>query len=470
MELIQSSRPLYWPEVVYKIQEVLADVPEVYLVGGAVRDAYRGALLHDIDLACPKDGRPIARKIANEFKGAYYALDLERGVGRAIIEYQGVQIVVDVAALRGDLEADLRDRDFSMNAIAVPLGDEDLNHLYDPCGGVGDLQKKILRRCSPNSIANDPIRALRGIRQSLKYGVHIEPETRQDIKTYGVKLVESSSERVRDEIFALLGNSKPQSGLAALEMLGLLKLVVPEIERLQAKNVWRYTLTCIEKMDVLLTVMSPRRDDNLAANAGFGAVVYLLDRYRDIYRPHLVSGYPDERTHRMLLMFVLLMMLAGDDPESSAKLAAERARSLKLSNQEIKQLEAAILMYRLPVMLPDNPDARQVYRFWREAGTSGIDACLVAMVNYLAEKGVAVEIDDWTRYLQTIASLFEGYNNAINLTPVVSGTDLIEHFEMERGPKIGEVLEMLREAQALGEISTKEDGLALAEKFLKNPF
>lgn len=466
MQLIRPLRPLYWPKIIYHLQAILANTSEVYIVGGAVRDAYRGAPLNDVDLACPHDGRPLAKKIANLMNGAYYPLDAERGVGRAIVEFQGEKYVVDVAALRGDLETDLRDRDFSLNAMAVPLADEELNQIYDPCDGILDMQKKRLRQCSETAIAHDPVRALRGIRQSLKYGFYIDPMTRETIKRDGVQLVHSSHERVRDEFFALLGESKPQNGLLALEMVGLLPLIVPEVAHLQAHNRWRYTLLMLEKMDILLKVMSPRRDDNLGANASFGTVVYLLDRYRDIFRPHLSSEYPEERTHRMLLMFVLLMLHAD---ENSHIPAIERARMLKLSNQEIKQIEAVLLHWRLPAQLHQSAPlkVRQVYRFWRTTRVSGIDACILSMVIYLADKGVTVDIDEWTSYLQTMAQLLEGYPNAMNLVPLVSGTDLLEELGMERGPQVGELLEFLREAQAMDEIHTKDEGLSLAKQWLK---
>ncbi len=463
--MIQPLRPLYWPDVMYKIQEVLAGFSDIYIVGGAVRDVYRGAGLKDIDLACPQDGRPVARKIANAFRGNYYALDPERGVGRAIIEFRGDPWVIDVAALRGNLESDLRDRDFTMNALAVPLADEDMNVIYDPCGGIPDLQKKILRRCSPHSISNDPIRALRGIRQSLKYGVMLDPDTREDIRREGVKIVHASAERVRDEFFTLLGDPKPQSGLMLLERVGLLHLIVPEVEILQQKGVWRFVLNSMEKLDGLLTVISPRRDDNIAANAGFGTFVYLLDRYRGLFQKHMAVEYPDERSHRMVLMFAMLF-----SAETAASVAVERAKAMKLSNQEIKRIEEAIMFHRLPDELQTPLDARQIYRFWRKTGIAGVDACLLTVANKLAEKGVSLNIAEWTAYLQKLAQLFEGYENTMTLTPLVSGSDLIMHLGLERGPKIGELLEALREAQALGEFSTKEEGLTLAKSFMKSRF
>ncbi len=74
-----------------------------------------------------------------------------------------------------DLESDLRDRDFTINAIAI-----DLRHpekLIDPLGGARDLQSRVLRVCAPEALENDPIRILRAVRLSIEFGLRIPPET-----------------------------------------------------------------------------------------------------------------------------------------------------------------------------------------------------------------------------------------------------------------------------------------------------
>ncbi|MBO9309396.1 MAG: CCA tRNA nucleotidyltransferase, partial [Chloroflexi bacterium] len=175
---------LEYPPLVSALLPIVGEA-EVYLVGGCVRDALLRRPSHDLDLATPSDGRQLARRIANALKGDYYALDPERQVGRAIVRYDGVRYTVDVARFRGgSLEEDLRGRDFTVNAIAVPLRG-DLQALIDPLNGMRDLFDKRLRRCSPEAIRDDPIRALRAIRQSVQFKLLIERETRADLRAYG---------------------------------------------------------------------------------------------------------------------------------------------------------------------------------------------------------------------------------------------------------------------------------------------
>jgi tRNA nucleotidyltransferase/poly(A) polymerase len=134
---------------------------------------------------------------------------VERGVGRALVPWEGGQMVVDVAQFRGpDLLADLRLRDFTINALAMPVRGE-RNRVIDPLGGMADLERKVLRRCGPESIASDPVRGLRAVRASVQYGLRIEPETQADMRAHARQLAETSPERVRDEFFQMLGSAKP---------------------------------------------------------------------------------------------------------------------------------------------------------------------------------------------------------------------------------------------------------------------
>src|SRR3954447_1213413 len=94
----QPHRPLIWPDILRDIQEFLADnTDEVYIVGGAVRDALLHRPLHDIDLATSASATKLARKIANHFNGDFFILDEDRDVGRALLNLPEGQMVLDVA-------------------------------------------------------------------------------------------------------------------------------------------------------------------------------------------------------------------------------------------------------------------------------------------------------------------------------------------------------------------------------------
>src|SRR5690606_37714724 len=125
-------RPLNWPDFVLDLPDRLDFAEPAYLVGGAVRDALWNQPIHDLDLTVPNGGIALAKRIANTFNGDFFVLDSERDVGRALVETEWGRITIDVARFRGDdLQADLLDRDFTINAMAVDLS-QDLNLLIDP--------------------------------------------------------------------------------------------------------------------------------------------------------------------------------------------------------------------------------------------------------------------------------------------------------------------------------------------------
>ena len=176
---------LAWSDAILDLQDLMRDEAEpVYVVGGVVRDALLRRPIKDVDIAVARGGIKLARRIANHFGGDFFPLDAERDVGRALIDTFDGRLSIDVAGFRGDsLDADLRDRDFTINAMAVDLRG-DLNAVIDPTGGADDALVKLIRQCNPDAIARDPIRALRGVRLSAQFGFRIERETQQAIRVY----------------------------------------------------------------------------------------------------------------------------------------------------------------------------------------------------------------------------------------------------------------------------------------------
>ena len=146
---------LSWTDFVNDLADLLrtrqVNTP-LYLVGGAVRDAYLRRAITDIDIAVDGDAVSLARRVADWLEGDVFIMDRERGVARVFVTRPGERIRVDFARFRGGtLEQDLRDRDFTMNAMAVDLLG-DLQVLIDPLAGITDLRQKVLRCCSSCSM------------------------------------------------------------------------------------------------------------------------------------------------------------------------------------------------------------------------------------------------------------------------------------------------------------------------------
>ena len=170
---------LTFPDVLTRLQQFFPAETPVYLVGGAVRDAILQREVKDLDFALSGDVLGTARRLANAIHAAYYPLDESRDTARLILPMpDGGRLVLDFAALRGpDLESDLRLRDFTMNAMALPL--HALDQLVDPLGGLEDLRRGVLRACSDSAMQDDPLRVLRGIRLANADRWFIQAETQR---------------------------------------------------------------------------------------------------------------------------------------------------------------------------------------------------------------------------------------------------------------------------------------------------
>lgn len=482
----QPYRPLIWPDILLDIQEFLADVSdEIYIVGGAVRDALLHRPLHDIDFATSGHAIQIARKIANHFKGDFFILDDERDVGRVLLSLPDGRLELDVARYRGgSLLDDLADRDFTLNAMAVDMK-ADLNLLIDPLNGEDDIKNHLLRRCSDHAISDDPIRALRAVRQSSQLNIHIEAATLRDIKASVNQLGESSPERIRDEWFKLLSIPRPVAAVRIADSLGLVEKIIPEVaplhhiqeESVVKQTAWTHTLSLIENLTNILNVISYTRTDQTAASFGLGMLAIQLDRYRGRILIHLETVWPNERSHSALLMLAALLYATGEAQSSenyaakSASFADVRADALRLSVAEKSRLVTILRHQNLVLTLKDTTPL-SMYQFWRKLNEAGVDVCLLTLADYLATNGSYLKQTDWLMLVDHIRILLEAWfdkrDQFVSPPSLVDGNLLMETFKLKPGPILGELLEQIRQAQVTGNVHTQEEALACADTYLRS--
>jgi putative nucleotidyltransferase with HDIG domain len=509
VQYMPTRLPLSFPPILDTVRASLPGGLSLYLAGGAVRDAFLGRPIHDLDFVLEREAIKTARGIANNLshsspgtiqKADFYSLDNERDTGRVIVtNMDGSQITLDFAAFRGpDLEADILGRDFTLNAIAIDLTD---NSIHDPLGGVVDLKEKKLRACSASSFVDDPVRILRGIRLAANFGFSILPETRRAMKK-GVDLLGTiSAERLRDELFRILDGLKPATCIRALDLLGALEKIMPELQLLKGvdqkaphvHDVWEHTLATVGYLDGIFSALASDYDPEKASDLRTGLMVLRIGRYRRQISEAFASPLTADRSLRSLLFQAALyhdvakpltkttddegQLRFWDHDQQGAELAASRGVALALSNAETDRLKKVVrnhmrILYHVNRLVQEgrHPSRRAIYRFFRDVGPSAVDVCLLTMADLRATYEQNLPQETWVAALDVVRLMLENWYEkpleTIAPQPLVNGDDLMMEFNLQPGRLIGEMLEAIREGQAMGAVLQREQALELARRIL----
>jgi len=479
---------------------------EGYLVGGYVRDQLLGRETLDLDLVVRADALALAREAANRLGGAFVVLDQERQTGRVVLRDEEKRYYVDFATLRGGgVLADLGGRDFTVNAMAVDLFDAASQpEILDPFDGRRDLERGALRAVSDTVFQDDGIRLMRAVRLAAELRLKAEVDTEQAMIRDAHLITEVSAERVRDELCRILALGGAENHLRYLDRLGLLGHLVPELDGLRGleqplphrEDAFQHSLSSVGAIDLVAQALEhtasgqgmpagerwgSREGVQEQSLASLGPFSYQLARY-------LGEKLVDERSRSILIKLAALLHDTGKastgsideggrirffgHAEEGAKLAARVLRRLHFGAREVKLVQMVVRHHMRPLHLAkaERMTDRAVYRFFRYTGGAGVEVLMLSLADHLALVQRGENLEQWARICDTVGLLlhhyYERYDQVIAPEPLLSGRDLLERLGMEPGPAVGRVLHSLQEAQATGEVTTKEQALQLAKSLL----
>lgn len=472
---------------------------QLWLVGGTVRDLLRSTAPVDFDLAVAGDGFALARAYADAHAAAFVPLDASRATGR-IVTRSDPPLTLDLAALRGpSIEADLRHRDFTINALALPLGSA-AGELLDPTGGQADLQAGVLRPCRSASLLDDPVRVLRAARFCAQMGLRPASELGALMQAATPRLATVAPERCRDELLRLLDAPYTAPWLRYLDDCGALTLLIPELEaarnceqpRVHFLPVLAHSLETVAALDWLIGQMRGE-----ASPMPLDARPVALQSYPELtadipYAPKFVSllnetwGGGSYRRSALLKLAALLHDNAkpqckAQQPDGSisfhghqslgAKVALDICRRLRMSRQASGYVGLIVREHMRPGQLrsAETLTARALARFFREIETAAPDVLLHELADHLSARGPAINPQAWVAHLAWMEQFLHAGSNPApeRQKPLVNGHDLIYSLNLTPGPQLGALLHEIGEAQAAGEITTRAEALALARAKLR---
>ena len=480
-----------------RLRELLAQRSvECYLTGGFVRDTLIGRASGDIDVVIGAKAMEVAGEVAQALAGKFVPLDQANEIARVVLQGEN-PIHLDFATMRGSIEEDLAQRDFTIDAIALNLREiaDPSAPLVDPFGGQRDLKEGVVRAISEEAFHRDPARLLRAIRLAAEFGFSIDGETKTQIERHHQLITHVAAERVRDEFYRLLAAPKSAKWLRVLDDLGLLLAILPELSpakgAMQPKehfwDVFEHSIEMVAAIEFLLRIersgywgdeilvlvpWSPELEEHFAAEVASGhnrkTLLKLAGLLHDIAKPQTRSI--DEKGR---------MRFFGHAREGASISGGILAR-LRFSARERDMVEKMIEYHLRPGQMGEEmPSHRAIYRYFRDTGDVGIDTIFLNLADHLATRGPDLILEEWRGHAQRLSYVLEEHlrEESIVAPPkLISGHDLIDIFGMRPGREIGELLEAVREAQAAGEVVTREEALLFIEKTspssrrLRNPY
>ena len=406
----------------------LAAPKPVWIVGGAVRDLLRDEAPHDWDFVLPQGASALARRVADSLGGVYYPLDAERDTARVL--HNGLPL--DFAALRGaSLEEDLRLRDFTINAMALPPD----GPLVDPLGGLDDLRAARLRQTSPHAFADDPVRLLRAIRLAAAHRFAIDYATWQQLCRDAALLPQTAVERIREELMQIVTLPAADLALRRMKESGLLRQALPPLDGLP-RGVWNRALEHLSAAERLIAGLQ----------RGEASTPRLLRPYRTDLLAYLAVEEEQGVSRAALIKWGTL--LTAVPLQSGLDLFGK----LRFARRSIRFLGAMLESYIRLADLPAAPDRRAIYRFFHQGGEAAEAAVLLA----LAE-------GEHPPVAPLFEAAFRHRERMIAPPPLLDGHDLIA-LGIPAGPRIGRLLAALEEAQAAGEITSREEAVAFIRR------
>lgn len=398
-----------------------------WFVGGCIRDALLARPSNDIDIVVGPGGEDLPRAVAARIGGSFFPLDEERGHARVALKGEGD--ICDFAPLQGGtIAADLALRDFTINALAVSCAP---GNLLDPLDGAVDLAQRVIRACSADAFAADPLRIVRAYRFAAHLDFDIHAATLALIPDHAPLLATVAGERIRDELIRMLDLPHAVSSVLQMTRAGVMGAIFGT--------------------------------DDLPADTAAGVLgrvealcgdLSLFGTDAELVRARLQQEAQPGITIRALAKLAAFLNGAG----IPAGTASQRLMLGKTATRLLELLcSSARLIWPAPAAAPD-PHA--LFTLFRHREPAGCEQLILPLA-----EGILPE--DGCRHLATYLTHHHIPRGGLLL---LTGDDIMTLLGLPPGRQVGEAVELLRAAQSTGEVRTRAEAQRyLVKKQLTTP-
>lgn len=418
---------------------------ELYCVGGTIRDLLLGIEPQDYDFAVSGSGIKFARTVARKLKGTLVILSEAEDEARIVTG----RIHYDVIGLNErSLEQDLLRRDFTVNAMAM---DCVTGEIHDPCNGMKDLRKGIVRPIQERSLVDDPLRVLRGFRFALELGFKLTRSFYSCAR--GLEFDDVAAERIGYEMLRIFAVPESYALIRKMNDLGLFARIFPEAEKIISDAyLWSHSLGTYEAVEGLMQrgffrQWEPEFSEYFRSSRQ-AALVKFAGLFHDVAKPDTFLLKEGE------------VHFYGHDVKGARIVQTLGYKRLKLSRHDVGIVARFVKEHMRLHLLATSKELtdRAIRRFFRDLGDDWLGGMMIAWADGYATAG-------WTQHLEHMFKRMIALKRADDAKPtverLVTGYDLIA-MGMEPGPKFKVILQELYDLQLEGKLLNKEHALETA--------
>lgn len=426
---------------------------EAYVVGGYVRDYYLRRPSSDIDVVVVGSGIAVAEELG---KVLGTKVVVYKTYGTAMLRWRGIEVEFVGARKEsytpesrnphvepGTLEDDQRRRDFTINAMAWSVNGKNFGELVDPFGGMEDMDDCIIRTpCEPDTtFSDDPLRMMRAVRFASQLGFDIDDETFEGICRQAERIKIISKERIIVELNKILASPVPSIGLTLMHTSGLLKFVLPELERMSGierrgkhahKDNFEHTMKVLDNL--------AKRSDNLWLR--WAALLH------DIGKPTTKNFEPQHgwtfHQHEVV----------------GSKMIPQIFRRMKLPmNEPMRYVQKMVFLHMRPIVLSEDlVTDSAVRRLLFEAGDDIEE--LMTLCEADITSGIDAKVQRYLRNFELVRSKMkdlEERDRVRNFQPPITGDIIMKTYNIPPCSVIGEIKEVIKNAILDGVIPNEYD-------------